>query len=183
MQIIELPFPELILFTPKRFFDSRGFFTELFNAEKLASLGIKETFVQDNFSLSERAGTVRGFHFQAPPYAQAKLVHVGHGSILDVVIDLRRSSPTYGQHVAVQMSAVNGRQLYIPEGFAHGFCTLAPNTEVVYKVSSYYAPEAEGGIRWSDPDLKIDWPVGNEDAIVSEKDAKLPLLKDLAPVF
>jgi dTDP-4-dehydrorhamnose 3,5-epimerase len=155
-------------------------FTELYNAKALEKAGIRDTFVQDNLSLSTRIGTVRGLHFQIPPHSQSKLVRVSRGRIFDVVVDMRRSSETYGRHVSVEISAENGLQLYVPTGFAHGFCTLEPDTEVVYKVSSHYAPGAEGGILWSDPDLAIEWPIGTQDAIVSEKDAKLPLLKDIA---
>lgn len=182
-KITELSLSGVILIAQKRFHDARGFFTELYNAKALEEAGIKDIFVQDNFSLSTAVGTVRGLHFQAPPYSQAKLVRVSRGRILDVAVDIRASSPTYGNHVSCEISAENGLQIYIPHGFAHGFCTLEPETEVVYKVSNYYAPQAEGGILWSDPALNIDWPISEDAAIVSEKDAVLPLLKDLTPVF
>jgi dTDP-4-dehydrorhamnose 3,5-epimerase len=173
----------LLLVVPKRFDDPRGYFTEIYNANRMREVGVHETFVQDNLSLSVRAGTVRGLHYQTPPHAQAKLVRVNRGRILDVAVDLRTSSPSYGKHVAVELSAENGAQFFIPSGFAHGFCTLEADTELIYKVSDYYAPQADMGILWSDPDLKIDWPVKPEDAIVSDKDAKLPLLKDIVNVF
>lgn len=183
MQVTRLNIGDVILIKPMRFHDARGFFTELYNQKKLAEFGIEDTFVQDNFSLSTNVGTVRGLHFQVHPNSQAKLVRVSRGAIVDVVVDLRRSSPTYGQHVSAEISAENGRQLYIPHGFAHGFCTLEPDTEVVYKVSSCYATEAEGGILWCDPELKIDWPVRVGGVTISERDAKLPSLRDLTPVF
>jgi len=180
VQITELEIPGVFLVTPKRFHDDRGFFTELYNAKALAEAGIRDVFVQDNFSLSSRVGTIRGLHFQVPPYSQVKLVRVSRGRILDVAVDLRPTSPTYKRHVAAELSAENGVQIYIPDGFAHGFCTLEPDTELVYKVSSHYAPGAEAGVLWSDPELGIAWPVSAGDAILSEKDAKLPLLNDIA---
>ncbi|WP_409563183.1 dTDP-4-dehydrorhamnose 3,5-epimerase [Hyphomicrobium sp. MC8b] len=183
MQITKLALDDVLLITPKRFYDTRGFFIELHNKKKLKEVGMEDDFVQDNFSLSTKAGTLRGLHFQVPPFSQAKLVRVSRGRILDVAVDIRASSPTFGKHVSCEISAENGHQLYIPHGFAHGFCTLEPETEVVYKVSNYYAPQAEGGILWSDPSLNIDWPISEDAAIVSEKDAVLPLLTDFAPVF
>ncbi len=180
MRITQLEIPDVLLIVPKRFPDARGFFTELYSAKDLEEAGIKDTFVQDNLSLSSRIGTIRGLHFQRPPHSQAKLIRVSRGRILDIAVDLRPSSVTYGRHVSTDLSAENGMQVYIPNGFAHGFCTLEPNTEVVYKVSSYYAPGAEGGILWSDPELNIDWPVDAGDAIISDKDAKLRLLRDIA---
>ncbi len=179
MRITRLEIPDIILITPERFHDARGFFTELYSAKRLEEAGIKDAFVQDNLSRSSKTGTVRGLHFQTPPHSQTKLVRVSRGRILDVAMDLRSSSLTYGRHVAVELSAENRLQIYIPVGFAHGFCTLEPDTEVVYKVSSYYAPLAEGGVLWSDPELNIDWPVDARDATLSERDAKLPLLKDI----
>jgi dTDP-4-dehydrorhamnose 3,5-epimerase len=182
-RITKLEISDVLLVAPRRYPDSRGYFTELYNAASLADAGARAAFVQDNLSLSTQAGTIRGLHFQGPPHAQAKLVRVSRGRILDVALDLRTASPTYRRHVAVEISSENGLQIYIPEGFAHGFCTLEADTEVVYKVSSYYAPHTEGGILWSDPELKIDWPVEAENAIVSDKDKILPTLRDLAPVF
>ncbi len=183
MQVTQLDIAEVKLIVPNRFEDRRGFFSEIYNARLLAEAGIPDTFVQDNLSLSTRVGTIRGLHFQRPPYAQAKLVRVSGGRILDVAIDLRRSSPTYGRHVSAEISAENRAQIYIPIGFAHGFCTLEPDTEVVYKVSNYYAPEADGGVIWSDPDLAIDWPVMTQEVIVSEKDSRLPQLKFIERCF
>ena len=132
--------------------------------------------------MSKKAGTVRGLHFQKPPAAQAKLVRVLRGKIMDVAVDLRRDSPTYGQHISIEMTQDDVAQLYIPEGFAHGFCTLVDNTVVLYKMSSFYAPSAEGGIFWNDPALNIHWPVDAKAAILSGKDEKLPLFKDLEPI-
>lgn len=179
VRINQLDIPGVFLITPKRFHDKRGFFTELYNAKALEEAGIRDVFVQDNFSLSSMPGTIRGMHFQVPPYSQTKLVRVSRGRVLDVAMDLRASSSAYGRHVSIEISAENGHQIYIPDGFAHGFCTLEPDTEVVYKVSSHYAPGAEAGVLWSDPELGIEWPVSAQDAIVSEKDAMLPLLRDI----
>jgi len=182
-QITRLDIPDVMILATKRYPDSRGYFTELYNAQALADSGIAEPFVQDNLSLSAKTGTIRGLHFQVPPYSQAKLVRVSKGRILDVAVDIRPASPTFGHHVAIEISADNGLQIYIPHGFAHGFCTLEPDTEVVYKVTSYYAPQAEGGILWSDSQLRIDWPVSAENAVVSDKDAVLPVLKEFSSVF
>jgi dTDP-4-dehydrorhamnose 3,5-epimerase len=183
MRITTLDLPDLKVIVPACFEDRRGFFSELYSANALKEAGISETFVQDNFSFSAKAGTVRGLHFQSPPHAQAKLVRVSHGRVLDVAVDLRRLSPTYGRYAATELSRDNWAQLYIPAGFAHGFCTLEPDTEVVYKVSQPYAPDAECGVLWSDPELAIEWPVNREDAVLSDKDSRLPLLKDIAVAF
>jgi dTDP-4-dehydrorhamnose 3,5-epimerase len=182
-RITPLKIPDVLLIAPDRYTDSRGYFTELYNVQALAEAGVQESFVQDNMSLSTKVGTIRGLHFQTPPNSQAKLVRVGNGRILDVALDLRLASTSYGRHVTVELSADNALQMYIPRGFAHGFCTLEPDTEVVYKVSSFFAPRAEKGVLWSDPDLGIDWPVAAEDATLSEKDMALPLLKDLPTFF
>jgi dTDP-4-dehydrorhamnose 3,5-epimerase len=183
MQVRNLEIEGLKLIVPRRFEDGRGFFSETYSARDLKEAGITDTFVQDNFSLSTRAGTIRGLHFQRTPYAQAKLIHVNRGRIFDVAVDLRRSSPTYGKHVAVELSRENWAQLYLPIGFAHGFCTLEADTEVVYKTSSPFAPEAEGGILWSDPSLAIAWPVDPRDVTVSDKDALLPSFADMGIAF
>lgn len=170
--------------TPKRFGDDRGWFTETFNVRNFARVGIAEPFVQDNHSLSRPVGTLRGLHFQTPPHGQAKLVRCIRGRILDVAVDVRRGSPTYGRHVAAELSAENGEQLFIPVGFAHGFVTLEPDTEVTYKVTDFYAPECDGGIRWNDPDIGIDWPLAAASGpVLSPKDEKLPFLKDFDSPF
>ena len=175
--------PGLLVLEMRRFADARGVFAETWSRQDFAAVGIDEAFVQDNWSRSEAAGTVRGLHFQRPPQAQAKLVRVLRGAILDVVVDLRRSSPGYRRHAAVKLEEDDGRLIYVPAGFAHGFCTLRPQTEVAYKVSAPYAPDCDGGIAWDDPTLGIDWPVAGRSAVLSEKDAALPRLADIAPVF
>lgn len=168
---------------PQRIGDQRGFFSETYNRQRFAEAGIDVEFVQDNHSLSAIAGTVRGLHFQSEPFAQAKLIRVVRGRILDVVVDIRRSSPTFGKHVAVELSAENGLQLFVPIGFAHGFCTIEPDTEIVYKVSAYYSAAHDHGLRWNDPSLGIDWPVAPADAVLSDKDRQQPLLTTLPAYF
>jgi dTDP-4-dehydrorhamnose 3,5-epimerase len=175
--------PSVKLIEPRRFEDERGWFVETYNQRTMTERGVANRFVQDNHSLSRPAGTVRGLHFQAPPHAQAKLVRCTAGSILDVAVDLRRGSPTYGRYLSAELSADNGRQLYVPIGYAHGFVTLEPNTEVCYKVSDFYAPDCDGGIRFDDPDLAIDWRLPPDGAVLSAKDAKLPALKDFDSPF
>ena len=175
--------PDILLITPRRFGDDRGWFSETYNKAELAEAGVDLAFVQDNHSLSAPAGTVRGLHFQRPPHAQAKLIRVVSGSILDVAVDLRQGSPTFGHHVAVRLDADTGGQLLIPVGFAHGFATLESDTQVIYKVTDRYAPDCDAGILWNDPALNIDWDVDESDATLSEKDANLPLLSDLDNPF
>ena len=171
-----------LLLTPKKFEDTRGFFSEIYSARTLAEIGIDLLFVQDNQSLSVERGTVRGLHFQAPPFAQDKLVRVTRGSVLDVAVDIRKGSPTYGKHVAVELSAKNWCQLLVPKGFAHCFCTLEPNTEMIYKVTNYYSAECDRGIFWNDPALEIAWP-SFAGANISAKDASLPVLADVGNPF
>lgn len=175
---MELSIPDVRLITPRRFGDDRGWFTETWSRRTL-DIG----FCQDNMSLSAEVGTIRGLHFQKPPHAQAKLVMVLQGRVLDVAVDIRRASPTFGQHVAVELSAAAGNQLLIPRGFAHGFCTLEPGTQVMYKVDDFYAPETDAGIFWADPDLAINWPVRVDQAHLSPKDLGLPRLKDIESPF
>lgn len=175
--------PDVKVVTPKRFGDHRGFFSETYNRQRFAEAGIDMEFVQDNHSLSAAVGTIRGLHFQSPPFAQAKLVRVVRGRILDVAVDLRRSSRTYGRHVAVELSAENGRQLLVPIGFAHGFCTLEPGTEIQYKVSAYYSAAHDMGLAYDDPALGIDWPVAPDEAILSDKDRQQPPLAGLRAYF
>ncbi|MCI0599466.1 MAG: dTDP-4-dehydrorhamnose 3,5-epimerase [Beijerinckiaceae bacterium] len=171
------------LFQPKKFADSRGFFFESYNARTYAEAGVDSVFVQDNQSFSQAAGTIRGLHFQLPPAAQAKLVRVLRGAIFDVAVDIRRGSPTYGRWCSVKLTADGGEQVFIPAGFAHGFCTLEQDTEVAYKVDRFYSPSCDAGLRWNDPDLAIAWPVPAKDAVVSGKDAILPLFSGFISPF
>ena len=171
------------IITPRKLGDERGFFSETYNRQAFAAAGVPLEFLQDNQSLSAEPGTVRGLHFQAPPFAQGKLVRVLRGAIFDVVVDLRRSSPTFGQHLAVELSAANWRQLFIPIGFAHGFCTLERDTEVFYKVTNYYSAAHDRGLAWDDEVLGIAWPVAKAQAILSERDRRHPSLRDLATPF
>lgn len=175
MNIEKITLPGVLLLTPHRFGDHRGFFAETYSQCAYAEHGVDAIFVQDNHSLSAAVGTVRGLHFQAPPHAQAKLVRCGRGAIFDVAVDIRRGSPTYGHWAGYTLSAENGAQLYIPVGFAHGFATLEPDSEIIYKCSDYYAPETEGALRWDDPDIGIKWPLAGT-PVLSEKDAAAPLL-------
>jgi dTDP-4-dehydrorhamnose 3,5-epimerase len=168
--------------TPPRFGDHRGFFAETYSHRACLEYGIDTEFVQDNHSLSAQIGTVRGLHFQAPPHAQAKLVRCGRGAIFDVAVDIQRGSPTYGHWVGYTLSAENGAQLLIPAGFAHGFVTLQPDSEIIYKCSDYYAPETEGAVRWDDPAIAIEWPLSGP-PVTSEKDAEAPLLANLRSPF
>jgi dTDP-4-dehydrorhamnose 3,5-epimerase len=183
MEIQSLAIPAVKLITPRKFGDHRGFFSETYNAKAFSEAGLDITFVQDNHSLSATTGTLRGLHFQTNPHPQAKLVRVVRGSIYDVAVDIRHGSPTFGQWVGAELSAENWQQLLIPEGFAHGFCTLEPDTEVVYKVSGLYAPETDRGIAWDDPDLAIDWPLDRSTVVLSEKDTKHPTLADSPTYF
>jgi len=183
LQIIPTAIADVKEIRPVRHRDSRGFFSEIFREDRLRAHGIDTAFVQENHSLSLEPGVVRGLHFQTPPLAQAKLVRVGAGAILDVAVDIRRGSPTCGRHVAVVLSAAAANQLFVPEGFAHGFCTLEPNTEVFYKVNRYYSREHDLGLAWNDPALGIDWPVADAAAILSDKDRAQPLLAELPPYF
>lgn len=183
MRVTPTELPDVKLIVPKKFEDARGFFVETYNERALAAQGIDTVFVQDNRSLSRPAGTVRGLHFQIPPFAQAKLIQVTSGSILDVAVDLRTGSPSFGRHVAVELRAGDPTQMLVPIGFAHGFCTLEPNTEVMYKVSAFYSGEHDRGIRWDDPALAIAWPVTADRAVLSDKDQRNPMLADLPPVF
>jgi dTDP-4-dehydrorhamnose 3,5-epimerase len=172
------------LLTPRRFGDSRGYFCETYNRRAFQeAVGVDAGFVQDNHSLSALPGTLRGLHFQRRPMAQGKLVRVVAGAVLDVVVDLRHGSPTLGQWVSVELSAENGRQLWVPEGFAHGFCTLVADTQFVYKVTNYYSPQDDGGIAWNDPDLAIAWPFPAAALHLSDKDRRLPAYRDLPPLF
>lgn len=183
MRVIETEIPAVKRVVPSRFGDDRGWFSETFRADALAQGGITDTFVQDNQSFSALSGTVRGLHFQTHPAAQSKLVRVLAGSILDVAVDLRRASPTYGRHVAVRLDAADGEQLFVPAGFGHGFCTLEANTMVAYKVSAYYSRENDRNLLWNDPDLGIAWPVADSEAVLSDKDRAAPRFADLEALF
>ena len=176
------PFGGLVLIEPVKHSDCRGFFSEVYNqARYLEDYGISCDFVQDNQSLSISPGVLRGLHFQIPPFGQDKLVRVTRGSVADVAVDVRAGSPTFGDYFCAELSAENWKQLFIPVGFAHGFCTLSANTEFLYKVSGTYSRDHERGIVWNDCDLGIDWPV--TDPVISEKDQKLPALKELPDFF
>lgn len=183
MQVIPTAIPDVKLLLPKQLRDSRGFFSEVYSRKALRDVGIDADFLQDNHSLSVEKGVLRGLHYQLPPQAQDKLVRVVRGSILDVAVDVRRGSPTFGRHVTAQLSAENWRQVYIPAGFAHGFVTLEANTEVLYKVTAFYSPVHERGIRWNDPALGIDWGVSEADAILSDRDRRHPPLADAKGLF
>ena len=182
VQIEETALPGVMILTPKRFGDARGFFSESWNRKLLAEHGIDLDFVQDNHSLSATPDTVRGLHFQAPPFAQDKLVRCGRGVIFDVAVDIRRGSPTYGNWVGAELSGENGRQLLVPKGFLHGFSTRSADAEVIYKCTDYYAPEADGAVRFDDPAIGIDWGLAGP-AVLSDKDAAAPLLADFDSPF
>ncbi|TMV94127.1 dTDP-4-dehydrorhamnose 3,5-epimerase [Thioclava sp. BHET1] len=183
MQLEHTPLAGVLILTPPRFGDSRGFFSESYNAKTMAEHGITLDFVQDNHSLSEAAGTIRGLHFQAPPHAQDKLVRCGKGRLWDVAVDIRKGSPTYGQWFGTELSFENGRQLLVPAGFAHGFVTREPGTEIIYKCTDYYAPETEGALRWDCPDLAIDWGLDGMPPRLSDKDAAASGLAELDSPF
>lgn len=183
MEITATAIPDVKCITPVRHGDSRGFFAETYNKRALDEAGIDLDFVQDNFSLSAECGTLRGLHYQLPPFAQAKLVSVIRGSILDVAVDIRRGSPTFGQHVSVKLTSETGTQILVPAGFAHGFCTLEPDTEVFYKVNSFYAPEHDRGIIWNDPALGIEWPFDAANMTLSERDTRHPTFANQPDLF
>jgi len=179
----ETRLPGVVILTPRRFGDERGFFSESWNRRVMADLGLDIDFVQDNHSLSRDIGTVRGLHFQAPPHAQAKLVRCGRGRLFDVAVDIRKGSATFGQWVGVELSFENGRQLLIPEGFLHGFVTREPDTEIIYKCSDFYAPDADGAVRFDDPELGIDWGLEGITPKLSAKDEAAPLMRDFDSPF
>lgn len=183
MEVISLAISDVKIIKPLKHGDARGFFAETYNLQSFQQSGIDVAFVQDNQSLSAEIGTIRGLHFQAPPFAQAKLVRVLKGRIWDVVLDLRSSSTTFGKWMGAEISAQDMSQIYVPVGFAHGFCTLEPNSEVLYKVSNFYSKEHEGGICWNDPSLNIPWPLNGASPVVSTKDAGLGRFLDLKSPF
>lgn len=182
MDVQTTPLPGLLVITPSRFGDARGFFSESYSKARMAEHGITTEFVQDNHSVSAKLGTVRGLHFQSPPHAQAKLVRCGRGALYDVAVDIRKGSPTYGKWFGIELTFENGKQLLVPEGFLHGFSTRAPDTEIIYKCSDYYAPDCDGAVRFDDPDIGIDWGVAG-DAILSDKDAAAPALAEFDSPF
>ena len=175
--------PDVKLITPKRFGDDRGFFSETYNRARFAEAGIDIDFIQDNHSSSSLVGTVRGLHYQSPPFAQTKLVRVLRGEIIDIAVDVRKGSPTFGKSVRAKLSAENGMQILVPKGFLHGFATLVPNTEIAYKVDNYYSAECDGSVAWNDPDLDLDWGIDTSAAIVSEKDAFAPVFSEFQSPF
>jgi len=181
MKIEPTALPDVLILTPNRFGDDRGWFSETFNASRMAAAGLMMGWVQDNHSMSAKVGTLRGLHYQRPPHAQDKLVRCSRGAIFDVAVDIRVGSPSYGKWVGVDLTPENARQLLVPKGFLHGFVTRAPDTEVQYKCSDVYAPDCDGGIRWNDPTIGIDWGVA--DPTLSAKDTVAPLLADFASPF
>ena len=183
LTIESLPIPDVKIIRPKKHGDARGFFSETFSQKAFTAAGIDFAFVQDNHAFSAAKGTVRGLHFQIPPFAQDKLIRVTRGAIFDVAVDLRRGSATYGKHVCAVISAEDWNQILVPTGFAHGLMTLQPDTEVLYKVSNYYSPEHDLGLLWNDPALGIAWPLGETEAILSAKDKVQPRLTDLPSYF
>jgi dTDP-4-dehydrorhamnose 3,5-epimerase len=183
MDIKNLGLPGLRLLKPRRFADSRGYFVETHNERTLAGVGITARFVQDNQSFSAARSTIRGLHFQLPPAAQAKLVRVLQGSVYDVAVDLRAGSPSYGRWASATLTVEGGEQLFVPRGFAHGFCTLEPDTVVAYKVDDFYAPASDSGLIWNDPALAIEWPIGAEEAVLSDKDMRLGRFADFQSPF
>lgn len=178
-----LRIPGPLIIRPEKHTDSRGFLSETYSRSALEDAGLDVDFVQDNHVLSKTAGTIRGLHFQVPPFAQHKLIRVARGRIFDVAVDLRAGSPTYGQHASVFLSASDWNQLYVPVGFAHGLAILEPNTEVIYKVSAAYSPEHDKGLLWNDPVLGIEWPAIDGPTVLSERDKRQPLLADLPSYF
>ncbi|WP_299740494.1 dTDP-4-dehydrorhamnose 3,5-epimerase [uncultured Roseobacter sp.] len=183
MQIEKTKLSGVFVLTPARFGDARGFFSESWSKRQMAEQGLDIDWVQDNHSLSMQAGTVRGLHFQSPPHAQAKLVRCGRGTLFDVVVDIRRGSPTYGQWFGAELSFENGKQILVPTGFLHGFATRVPETEIIYKCSDYYAPDCDGAVRFDCPQIGIDWGLGDLEPVLSQKDAAAPGLADFDTPF
>lgn len=181
-EITRLAIPDVLLITPRKFGDERGFFSETFSKRRLAEAGFVGEFVQDNHSMSARRGTLRGLHFQRAPHAQDKLVRVARGAIFDVAVDIRAGSPTFGRWVGAELSAENWSQLLVPAGFAHGFVTLTQHAEVLYKTTDFYAPDAEGGLAWNDPQIGIDWPIDAVEIVTNDRDAGWPGLDRLQPL-
>lgn len=183
MEARSLAISDVKVITPSVFRDERGFLSETYSRRALAEAGIGADFVQDNHSLSRNRGVLRGLHFQTEPFAQGKLVRVVRGAVFDVAVDIRRGSSTFGRHVSCVLSAENWSQMWIPPGFAHGFCTLEPDTEVLYKVTAFYAPACDKGIAFDDPDIGIAWPIPQSELVISDKDRRHPRLRDLPAEF
>ena len=183
MQVTRLAIAEVALLRPKRHSDARGYFVESYNDRAFRREVCEATFVQDNEALSVQRGTIRGLHFQRPPTQQGKLVRALKGAIFDVAVDIRRGSPTFGRHVSATLSAETGEQLWVPPGFAHGYCTIEPDSVIAYKVTDFYSAADDGGMAWDDPAIGIRWPVGPDEAVLSDKDRRLPKLAALSEVF
>ena len=183
LDVKPLAIPDVKLIRPRKFSDARGFFSETYNKKLFSDAGIDLEFVQDNHSFSRSTGTLRGLHYQSPPFAQDKLVRVVSGRIFDVAVDLRRAASSFGTWTSAIISAGDWSQIFVPIGFAHGFCTLEPDTEVIYKVTNYYSAQHDLGIRWNDPDLKIAWPIPEDQVQLSDKDSKQPYFRDIAGVL
>jgi len=175
--------PDVVLLIPRRFRDERGWFSETYSTRSFSDILGNIVFVQDNQAYSAMRGTLRGLHFQRPPEPQAKLIRVLRGSIFDVAVDIRAGSPTYGRWVGATLTAEGGEQLFVPRGFAHGYCTLEPDTEVAYKVDGFYAPECDAGLAWDDPSIGIAWPIRPDEAILSDKDRNLPAFANFVSPF
>ncbi len=183
MRVESLEIPEVLVLSPLRHGDERGFFSEVYRADALAEHGVRAAFVQDNHALSRQRGVLRGLHYQVPPNAQGKLVRCARGAILDVAVDIRRGSPTFGRHVSLELTEANWRQVWVPPGFAHGYVTLEPDSEVLYKTTAYYDPSAERGVAWDDPALGIDWRLPADALTLSAKDRRNPTLAAAEPAF
>ncbi len=183
MLVEDAAIPGVKIVTPKKHGDARGFFSEVYNRTAWETAGLRFEFIQDNHSFSEAVGTLRGLHFQTPPFAQVKLIRVARGRILDVAVDIRRSSPTFGKYIAVELSAENWRQLLVPIGFAHGFVTLEPNTEVLYKTTAVYSPNDDRGVAWDDSDIGVAWPLPKTGPLLSDKDRRWPRLREAQDLF
>jgi len=183
VKIDQTNLPDVLLITPDRHGDERGFFSESWSKKAFESHGLNYDFVQDNHSLSEKSGTLRGLHYQSPPHAQDKLVRCGRGALLDIAVDIRKGSPMFGRWVAVELSYSNGRQLLVPKGFLHGFISLRPDTEIIYKCTDFYAPECDAAVHWNDPSIGIDWRLGDQTPILSQKDTNAPYLANIDNPF
>lgn len=183
MDIRTLQIPGPLVIVPRKFSDARGFLSETYSDATFGAKVAPVRFVQENHTYTEHAGTIRGIHFQVPPHAQAKLVRVVRGAIFDIAVDLRAGSPNFGRHTVVELSAASWDQIWIPEGFGHGLCTLEPHTEIIYKMTAPYRPDSERGIAWDDPDLAIAWPLGQRQPVLSERDRAHPRLAESPAYF